>query len=766
MNDPGLPASRFRPDRLTDCRQLAKPRRWRGLGDTAREGEEARGPAPLRLRLPAPSLEGWDCLALSARNLGEEALLAGLYLWHGAPGSVPMAFSGGRALLPPGRTTILVFARRDFGTYGPAGLWSRVKSLELVVAKEKGGQPGQAAIHLGELWGWKLSTPRGPRLSPSGLADLLLPGAEPVRAQHGLDHPGLRVPPPHMLPRSSADELLAGQVLGERIGWPWDWEADPRQALEWRHFLHRHHDLRTLAQAWAESGRREHLRGLRRLLRDWIHKHPVPAPGNGGAGPAWETLSAAWRVLEWLWIRELAWGDLGPELRGLMRRSLWEHARHLVDHQGHPNNWSLIEAAALALAGLEWTELAEAGAWRGLGLRRLAFHCRRQFNSDGSHCELSPLYQALCLQALLQTRRACLAKSWPWPRPAESALIRGLDYLAALVRPDFSWPALNDSGGVNGDYSALFAWAGQDLGNDLDRPAWLWLGSHGRRGAPPSPGPRRLRQAGLVVLRGDRPDAEHWLLLRAGPPGLAHAHEDGLALEVFASTPRVVDPGISAYAPGPLTAMYRRAAAHSQPLLDGQGVRPDPALTRLERRPGELLAMAQGTAAAGAMVSRQVSWVRGRYWLVWDQAWGLDGEHLLQVGWQLFPGRWRWLRRARAIRAGDGFELRLLYASADSDFDLAVGRRRTPRGWVCLDGQDTPSPHWRLRVHGALPLRALWLLAPQKGYQAVELAASPGKEGVVIRGPGGEVDRWEPRTRAGQSPAAGDPGHIWRKSCP
>ena len=37
---------------------------------------------------------------------------------------------------------------------------------------------------------------------------------------------------------------------------------------------------------------------LRRLLTDWIRAHPVPVEGNGGAGPAWETLSAAWRVLE------------------------------------------------------------------------------------------------------------------------------------------------------------------------------------------------------------------------------------------------------------------------------------------------------------------------------------------------------------------------------------------------------------------------------------------------------------------------------------
>ncbi|MBI4798304.1 MAG: heparinase II/III family protein [Desulfarculus sp.] len=507
----------------------------------------------MRLRLAAPDLAGVDALALGLHNLGDQPLLAGLYLWHGAPGQPPLAFSGGRALLPPSSSVNLLFTRQDFGTYGQAGPWAGACWLELVLAPEKGAAPGAAAVRLGELWGQARSSPPGPRLTARGLAGRLRPPPWPAPAAHGLEHPGLLLPPPHQYPRSSADDLLAGLVLGQGIGFPWDWEADPLEALEWRHFLHRHHDLPTLALAWARTRQPRYLQALRRLLNTWIRRHPVPVDSNGGAGPAWETLSTAWRIMEWLWVRGLAWDSLGTRLQGLLHRSIWEHVRHLSDHQGHPNNWALIEAAALALAGLAWPEFAEAEAWRRRGLRRLAAQCRRQFNSDGSHCELSPFYQALCLQALLLTRRACLTGAWPWPRAADTALRRGMAHLAGLARPDFSWPALNDSGGAQGDYMALMAWAGQDLG----RPAWRWLGSHGQEGVRSRLASRLWPQAGLVLLRGGRQPGDMWLLLRAAPPGLAHGHTDGLSLEVHAGGPRVVDPGISTYAPGPLTEMYR-----------------------------------------------------------------------------------------------------------------------------------------------------------------------------------------------------------------
>lgn len=735
MRDPGLPQGLFRRDRVTAARRLAGPRAWRALGQARRQGAEAGGATPLRLRLAAPDLSGLNTLLLGLHNLGDQPLLAGLYLWHGTPGRPPLAFSGGRALLPPGAQVNLLFPGQELGTYGQAGSWAGARWLELVLVRDKGHAPGLARVVLGELWGQARDQPPGPRLTARALAGLLAPQATDVPAPHGLDHPGLALPPPHQYPLSSADGLLAGRVLGQDIGFPWDWRAHPLEALEWRHFLHRHHDLRSLALAWARTRRPRYLQALRRLLATWIKGHPVPVDSNGGAGPAWETLSAAWRLLEWLWIRGLAWEGLGRRLQGLMLRSTWEHARHLSDHQGHANNWALIESAALALAGLGWPEFAESEEWTSLGLGRLAAQCQRQFNQDGSHRELSPLYQALCLQALLLARRACLSVACPWPRAAQTALIRGLAHLAGLARPDLSWPALNDSGGARGDYAALLAWAGQDL----DRPAWRCLGSRGGEGVRPRPAARLWPQAGLALLRGGRPAQDLWLLLRAATPGLAHGHGDGLSLEVHAGGPRVVDPGIGAYAPGPLTAMYRRAEAHSQPLLDGQGVRPEPGAVGLGRWPSLLLATAQGATPAGAILSRWVVLARGLYGLVWDRAWGLEGQHLWRVGWQMFPGPWR--PGEDSLEAADGFGLRLLHAPAGASLELAQGRRRSPRGWVCLDGLDTPAPHWRLEAEGALPMQALWLLAPQAGHRVLELETAWDEVRVSLEAPGGRVDR-------------------------
>jgi uncharacterized heparinase superfamily protein len=199
---------------------------------------------------------------------------------------------------------------------------------------------------------------------------------------------------------------------------------------------------------------------------------------NGGASPAWETLSAAWRLREWLWIRGLAWEALDQSCRQRFLCSVWEHARHLLDHRGHPNNWALVEAAALSLAGICFPQFREAANWRRQGLIRLGQEARSQFQADGSHVELSPLYQAVGLHALLETRLAARAAGLVFPRPAEAALRRGLGYLAALARPDFSWPSLNDSWGARGDYTKLLDWAGRNFA----QPCWTWLANRGRQG--------------------------------------------------------------------------------------------------------------------------------------------------------------------------------------------------------------------------------------------------------------------------------------------
>ena len=342
--------------------------------------------------------------------------------------------------------------------------------------------------------------------------------------------------------------------MGQSVPMPVPWTFNPLGAHEWTHFLNRHHFLRELAVVFARTGEPRYAERLDQLISSWIIGNPVPLESNGGAGPAWETLSAAWRLREWLWVAGLVWpsGAFSRETQDLMLRSVWEHARSLMDHRGHPGNWALVESAALTLAGICFPAFREAPVWAAEGLSRLATECERQFFADGAHCEMSPLYHAICLHALIEVKEAAQAAGYLLPDISDDLPVRAAEYLAALCRPDFTWPSFNDSGGVLCDYTALLRKAGEVFGLS----GLLSIGTRGCEGTPRAQRSQVFPNAGLVVMSAGSGQHSNFLVFRAGPSGTAHRHEDVLALDVTAlGIPRLVDPGITTYAPGPLTSV-------------------------------------------------------------------------------------------------------------------------------------------------------------------------------------------------------------------
>jgi hypothetical protein len=519
--------------------------------------------------------------------------------------------------------------------------------------------------------------------------------------------------------------------MGEQLSLPIPWGANPRGELEWGHFLHRHHFMRTLVGAYAATGNEGYVASLDQLVASWIMDNPAPLGSNGGAGPAWETLSIAWRLREWLWIMSLTWAcqSFRPATKALMLRSLWEQATSLMEHQGHPNNWLLVESAALALAGLGLPEFRQATQWRETGLRRLEDEFNRQFWADGVHFEVSPLYHAICLHALLEVKEAAAAISLELPGIFAKPLERCFDYLIALCLPDFTWPALNDSGGVAGDYTALLLKAG-DI---FQRPDLLWIGSRGRRGRPPLSYSQTFPQAGIAIMRSGYEADANYLLFRAGPPGLAHIHGDVLAVEVAAKgTPCLVDPGITRYAPGDLTDYFRSAASHNMMLIDGAG--PDyaslgfmdkikPAGNNLTWSFTDQLEMVTGVYGGpwefgldGCTVARTVIFVRRQYWIVRDMISG-QGRHEVTVGWQFAPGRLDPGDRNLVIDYLDNnnrLQLRLIpiTGSVSPAIEILEGSHQPPGGWISRDGRDCPAPQARFTWKAELPLTLVWVLLP------------------------------------------------------
>ncbi|MCX5816215.1 MAG: heparinase II/III family protein [Proteobacteria bacterium] len=580
MKDPGLPSDTFLCDTITRRALL-----FEGYGHAASIGQ-----IRVTLLCPMRDFSSFNQLSLTATNLTETVLYAEMRLFHGSGKTdvidEPVSLSGGRECLPPGKTVELAFPRESFGTYGKPDDWKDITRIEITCKHEKTDvSTGLIAVGIGALYGEDRLFPAGPRLTNGGLKAMLSHCASaralslPQERGPGEDADNpygqayaslLSIPPYHPYPQEGADEILKGHIMGQQLPWPLQWDKNPSCILEWSHFLHRHHFLREVMKAFLEKKDRHYSAFLDQIIHDWIIAHPVPVGSNGGAGPSWETLSAAWRLREWLWIKGIAWPheSFRRETKELMLRSFWEHARHLMDHKGHPNNWIIVESTALALAGICLPELTEAAKWFEEGVSRLESEFHRQFMADGVHFELSPLYHAICLHALLEVKRAASVKHVPLPAVFEAPLERAAGYLASLCRPDFTWPSLNDSGNITGDYRVLMRLAGELF----NRPDFIWIGTKGRRGTSPAAAVHIYPDAGIGVMRSGYNKDSHFLVFRAGPPGMTHIHEDVLSLDVTVhGTLCLADPGITTYAPTPLTGYYRSAVAHNMILIDGKG---------------------------------------------------------------------------------------------------------------------------------------------------------------------------------------------------
>jgi len=762
MKDPGFSSSRFLVDRIAHRQCLFGPRDFSLLPGATVEPDGVRFAAPDRLNVELDcshlDLSRFNRLSISAQNRLESPLLAGVTLVfgrkQGASSGDSVSLSGGREILPVGDPVELLFPRESFGSYGSPDGWCDVRSLVLSFNREKTDtSSGEIRVWLRSVVGGWRSLPEGPRLTDQGLGRVLRREGDETSPCNGFllysDTTGkdrspafgarkasiprklaMAVPPPHSYPRETADEILAGRIMGQILSEPVCWRADPFGMQEWTHFLNRHHFLRTVARRLEDTGYERYAAFLVRTLRHWIISNPVPLGSNGGAGTSWETLTAAWRLREWIWIMGSLRSEptFDEEARRLVLRSIWEHARSLMDHKGHPNNWIIVEAAALALAGMTFTEFIEASEWKAEGLRRLEAELQKQFFADGVHYEISPLYHAICLEAYLEVLCAAEVGRIRLPDSFRTTVEQSTQYLASLCRPDFTWPSLNDSGDVAGDYTALMAMAGKVF----KRPDLVWIGTKGRHGSPPPDTFRAFPDAGIVTMRsGYEPDA-HFLVFRAGPPGAAHIHGDALSLDITAhGTPRLVDPGITTYAPTPHTDYYRSAVAHNTILIDGEGPsrsrmpftqRVKPARSFLTWNRKGLLESATGICRdfvnekdGKCLVFRTVTFVNREYWVIRDDITG-RGAHEVAVCWQFFPGRIEVNGKTGQVLCVDSqgaqFMLASLPGRIEPAIEISTGIAKPPRGWVSLRGSDIPATHVLFGLESTLPLSLVWVLLP------------------------------------------------------
>lgn len=760
MRDPGLKDGEFKRDLVQSCSRLVNPSDTLPLPGVSSTGDSfvitgtERFSLPITLR--SSDLSMFNCLTVTLRNISEKPLLVGLTLKHGAQDSaselIGTSFSGDREILAPGQLIRLNFPIESFGIYGNPYGWANIREIELVFKTEKFlvGSKDFRIVFYG-IEAEKRLVPEGPRLTMNGLRcvlvndatsdyDLISPhvtlmagssiGTIPATdsmSPFSTQGPGLYICPPHSYPIEKASDLMRGRIMGQNLPQDIPWDANPLGELEWTHFLNRHHFLRTLIQEFVKTGNASIVQRISAIVETWIRQCPVPVDSNGGAGPTWETLTIAWRLREWLWIMGILWQSqvFSDEMKILTLRSIWEHAQSLVDHQGHLNNWIIVESAALALVGMLFPAFNQAQQWFETGISRLVKAYNTQFFPDGAHFELSPLYHSICIHALLDVRQVAETNRIPLPSIFYEPLEKNFEYLMEIARPDFTWPSINDSGSVDRDYCQLFVSAA----SVFKRPDFEWIASRGVSGKPPKRCLRVFPDAGICVLRTFDEKKPKCGLFRAGPAGPFHSHNDLLSLEIFDDKfSWLIDPGVTKYAPGILTSGYRSALSHNVAVIDG--IEPNrmsrPILERIKSSRDTIRTWEDPDYVAVScrsdeltdrdgnicVLERTLFFVKRSFWILREDFSG-SGVHDVVHNWQ-FSGDVLKVDRTEpdtivASNEYAQFVIRKIIPRISSEIDVVMGSLDPPRGWVSMGGNDHPAYSARYLTKTELPVVFLWM---------------------------------------------------------
>jgi hypothetical protein len=527
-----------------------------------------------------------------------------------------------------------------------------------------------------------------------------------------------------------ADAILAGRIMGQE--WPdgIDWNANPVGYIEWSVRIHVLDFLSPLAHAWRRTRDERYLRGMERIVVDWMGHNPVPV-GVRGCGLAWgHSLVPANRafgpLLDCL-DALVASGTARPRVIAVLVKSLWEHAEYLLAFESYPpSNKTIAEGRTILALGCALPELGAAARWRERALARLLQDMEIQVLPDGASYELTPGYQLAIADWFLEAHQVAAKFGVPLDPRYERGVRAMYTWSTLIARPDGTRPSISDAGSADTAYGPRLTVPGRILGD----AAAAWVGSAGAEGTKPTVRSVALADSGYFVMRSGWERDDVCLVFEAGPFGRFHQHEDMLGFDLYAwGTPFLVDPGISSYQPDPWTTFYHGTAAHNTVLVDGcpqarEARQPAEQWVKSARdrtvwRSDERCDVAMGTYDAGyagreetVTHRRAVLFAKPDYFLVLDEIAG-TGVHTCETLFHFMPFRVAVDPATKAVRTvrqnAANLEIRPLAATP---VRLVCGDTDPVQGWVSLGGQDVPAPVAIYSQRDALPIRAGYLVVP------------------------------------------------------
>ena len=585
---------------------------------------------------------------------------------------------------------------------------------------------------------------------------------------------------PEGVDTSRADQALAHIWRGFEFGPNIDWLDNPTYApeyefdKEWSMGFVRMPWWEDLSKAYWATGDERYPAEVARQFLDFRTKHPIPVKRSGGSNhplkyavPEWRTLEIAVRLGgSWLnsFYRCLPSPAFDDHTICEFLKALIEMARHLEEfsHIGErSSNWTTAETKALFTAGMLLPEFAEGPKWKQLAAERMWTELQKQVYPDGVQWELAPGYGSGVLSQFrtVQELAALNGEAMPEEYVARlEGMYRYFLYSSVAGR----CPAFGDSG--HGDMRSTLSKGAQDFPHRRD---FLWLATSGKEGEEPTELGSAFPYAGQYAMRSGWSDDDRFMIIDAGPYGIAHQHEDNLSFELFAYGDYLVtDPGTYRYNyDSPWRKFMVSTLAHNTVVVDHQGQN-----RRIQRdlyatdeplehwfEVGDGLTTFRGTYNAGygpkaeleVAHTRTVLFVWGEYWVIIDRLVPQDErEHLYEALFMLNAPEAT--AEGNVITTGsDGPNLVIAAAPQESGIvEVTVGQEEPiKRGWKRGGKTVLPNPTAVVGCRATGPATLATLLYPVPADAEVPSAAiefveadAPDAVSVKITLPGGKED--------------------------
>ena len=443
--------------------------------------------------------------------------------------------------------------------------------------------------------------------------------------------------------------------------------------MEWQWQLCRMSFWNNLGDAYRATGDERYAQAWVAELRSFIAECPVPAHAANAPGSAWRTIDSGIRMshswptafFSFLPSRQFTDADVA-----LYLDSCLEHARYLRQFNT-TRNWLTMEMSGLYTVGAFFPEFKEAGEWRQYAVDRLHTEETAQFLPDGAQNELSTMYHNVALDNLVNIARVAqkVGRVKELPDGYIAGLEKAYDYDLYLMTPDRSEPEFNDSTSWP---RSVVARCREALGFFPDRADFQWIASDGKEGRPPLETSHAFPWAGFYVMRSGWDVDANYFVLRAGPLGEGHVHQDKLNVVMWADGRYILfNSGGSAYEKSKWRSYSTDTFSKNTVLVDGKpqyrdpnnhdlNISKAPIDARWESTPDHDFAAGvydEGYGALNARLAthtRRVLFVKPDLFVVADTLVPADGAvHTYQARWNLLTTHAREDKETRAITTVD-----------------------------------------------------------------------------------------------------------------